>query len=299
VVTGAGRGIGRGIALTLAAQGARVVVADYGGRVDTLAEASSEAADGVVAEIRAAGGEAVACYEDVATMAGGRRVVEAAVDSFGRLDGLVCCAGIHVRKYLWELEEREWDEMIAVHLKGHFACAQAAARVMMPQRAGRMVFFSSAAAGGSADQPSYSAAKAGILGFAWSCAGALGPHGITVNCVMPGGATRMTDKIWGDQGQLTDEVGQRLRSDLAAGTYRDPINVAPLIVYLLSDQAAGINGQVFGAVGYQIARLNDLGYAGIMKSDGPWDPDALFERFPKEMGTELPRKALPWPPSPA
>src|SRR5262245_11200368 len=104
VVTGAGRGIGRGSAVSLAAKGAGVVVAGYGGPVGAQGDASAEPADGVVAAIRAAGGQAIACYEDVATLAGGRRVVEAAVDGFGRLDGLVCCAGIHVRKYLWELE---------------------------------------------------------------------------------------------------------------------------------------------------------------------------------------------------
>ena len=161
VVTGAGRGIGRAIALGLAAQGARVVVADYGGALDARDGSSSAPADEVVAEIQADGGEAVACVEDVSTMQGGQRIMQSAVDHFGGLDGVTCCAGIMVQKFLWEMDERDWDDVIAVHLKGHFSCAQAAARIMIPQESGRLVFISSGSFAGIASQPSYSAAKAG------------------------------------------------------------------------------------------------------------------------------------------
>src|SRR3974390_1147414 len=145
VVTGGGRGIGRATAIAAAAEGANVVVADYGGGVDRRADASSDAANEVVAEITAAGGRAVAAAEDVSTMEGGRRIVAAAVDHFGRLDGIACFAGITVTKYLWELDERDWDDVINVHLKGHFSCAQAAARVMMEQGSGSLVFIGSGA----------------------------------------------------------------------------------------------------------------------------------------------------------
>jgi len=296
VVTGGGRGIGRAIALLAAAQGARLVVADYGGALDSRQAGSSGPADDVVAEIKAAGGEAVACAEDVSTMAGGQRMVQMAVDHFGRLDGIVCCAGIMVQKYMWDMSESDWDDVIAVHLKGHFSCAQAAARVMMAQGSGQLVFISSGSYAGIANQPSYSAAKAGILGFTWSCASALRPHGITTNCVVPSAATRMSDKTLGEYISLSDQPGEAVSSEHAAGTYRDPANIAPLVVFLLSDAAAEVNGQVFRAVGYQIDRLGDLSFDRSMKSEGPWDLDSLFERIPREMGPDLKREPLPWPP---
>jgi NAD(P)-dependent dehydrogenase (short-subunit alcohol dehydrogenase family) len=192
VVTGGGRGIGRAIALAAAREGADVVVADYGGALHAREGASSKPADDVVAEITGAGGRAVAAAEDVSTMEGGRNVVQAAVDNFGRLDGLVCCAGLTVTKYLWEMEERDWDDVIAVHLKGHFSCAQAAARVMMPQESGSLVFIGSGAFAGTPNMPSYATAKGGVLGFTWSTANALARFGITTNCVVPSAATRMS-----------------------------------------------------------------------------------------------------------
>ena len=200
-------------------------------------------------------------------MDGGRRIMQAAVDRFGRLDGMVCCAGIMVQKYLWEMDEKDWDDVIAVHLKGHFSCAQAAARVMMPQGSGRLVFISSGSCAGIASQPSYSAAKAGILGFTWSCASALFPHGITTNCVVPSAATRMSDKTLGDYIPLSDQAGETVRSDFAGGTYRDPANIAPIAIYLLSDAAAEVNGQVFRAVGFQIDRLGELMYDRTMTNE--------------------------------
>jgi NAD(P)-dependent dehydrogenase (short-subunit alcohol dehydrogenase family) len=296
VVTGGGRGLGRAAALLLAASGAGVVVADYGGALDARERGTSEAADQVAAEIEAAGGRAVACAEDVATVDGGRRIVEAALDTFGRLDAMVCFAGIMVQKYLWEMDERDWDDVIAVHLKGHFSCAQAAARVMMPQRSGRLVFVGSGSWAGIANQPSYSAAKAGILGFAWSCASGLGTYGITTNCVLPNAATRMSDKTFSDYVALTDEPSDVVRSERAAGTFRDPAIVAPLVLYLVSDAAAAVNGQVFLQNGYRIARMDPISFGSSMESDGPWDRDALFARFAEELGPDLSRQSLPWPP---
>src|ERR1700722_11631136 len=298
VITGAGRGIGRAIAIAGAAEGASVVVADYGGEGGGPAGGSSGPARGVVDEIVAAGGQAVAVGADVSTMDGGRRVVQTAVDSFGRLDGLVCCAGISVMKYLWELEEREWDDVIAVHLKGHFSCAQAAARVMMPQRAGSLVFIGSGAFAGAPNLPSYATAKAGVLGFTWSTANALRWHGITTNCVVPSAATRMSDSIFGEAQLLREEPGPLVRSELAAGTERDPGNVAPAVLYLLGDAARGINGQVLRVQGYEVARLGEVDWDKVMTNDGPWDIATIATRLPKELGPKTTPTPVPWPERP-
>jgi NAD(P)-dependent dehydrogenase (short-subunit alcohol dehydrogenase family) len=295
VITGGGRGIGRATALAAAAEGAGVVVADYGGELDQRGGGSSTAADAVVAEITAAGGNAVAAAEDVSTIEGGRRIVDAAVDAFGRLDGMVCFAGITVTKYLWELDERDWDDVIAVHLKGHFSCAQAAARVMMPQGSGSLVFIGSGAMNGTPNMPSYATAKAGILGLTWSTAYALAEYGITTNCVVPSAATRMSDHIYGEAEMLSDAVGETIRSDLASGTYRDPANIAPLVCYLLGDEARDINGQIFRAQGFEVAHLGGLAWDKVMKNEGPWDVATVAARLPEELGPTLTLRPVPWP----
>jgi NAD(P)-dependent dehydrogenase (short-subunit alcohol dehydrogenase family) len=298
VVTGGGRGIGRAVALAAAEAGAKVVIADYGGAVDRNIAGSSETADVVVAEITAAGGEAVACAVDVSTMAGGREVVDAAVDSFGRLDAMVCSAGITALKYLWDIEEQEWDDVIGVHLKGHFSCAKAAARVMVPQQSGSLVFMSSGALNGMPNMTAYATAKAGILGFTWSTANALGRFGITTNCMVPSAATRMSDNIYANAGKLTERLGDNMRSDLASGTYRDPGNVAPFAVYLMSDAARDVNGQIFRVQGYEVGRLGMLRYAPVITNLGPWDVDTLAERVPAELGPDLQPLPMPWPEPP-
>ncbi|HET6954492.1 MAG TPA: SDR family oxidoreductase [Acidimicrobiales bacterium] len=295
VVTGGGRGIGRAIALAAAEAGAGVVVADYGGAVDCTEAGSSEAADAVVKAITASGGEAVAAAVDVSTMAGAQAAVEAAVDAFGHLDAMVCSAGITVTKYLWDISEQEWDDVINVHLKGHFCCAKAAARVMVPRRSGTLIFFSSGALNGMPNMTAYATAKAGILGFTWSTANAVGRFGITTNCMVPSAATRMSDSIYGNAGKLTERFGDAMRSDLATGTYRDPANVAPFAVYLMSDAARDINGQVFRVQGYEVGRLGMLRYAPTITNLGPWDVDTLAERVPAELGPDLQPLPMPWP----
>jgi len=298
VITGAGRGIGRATAIAAAAEGASVVVADYGGALDHRGDASSEAADEVVGAITAAGGRAVAAAEDVSTMAGGSRIIDTAIQSFGRLDGLVCFAGITVTKYLWELDERDWDDVIGVHLKGHFSCAQAAAKVMMPQGSGSLVFIGSGAMNGTPNMPSYATAKAGILGLTWSTAYALAQYGITTNCVVPSAATRMSDHIYGDAEMLSDQVGDTIRSDLAGGTYRDPANIAPIVCYLLGADARDINGQVFRAQGFEIAHLSGLAWDKVMRNEGPWDTATVAARLPEELGPTLTPRPVPWPERP-
>jgi NAD(P)-dependent dehydrogenase (short-subunit alcohol dehydrogenase family) len=170
---------------------------------------------------------------------------------------------------------------------------------MMRKGTGRLVFVSSGSWAGIENQPSYSAAKAGIIGFTWSCAAGLARYGITTNCVMPNAATRMSDKTFSEFVSLTDEESYVVRSDRASGTFRDPANIGPLVLYLLSDAAAGVNGQVLLQDGYQIARMDPVTFGASMSSEGPWDLERLFEQFPAALGPDLCRRPMPWPPSTA
>ena len=299
VVTGGGRGIGRAVAGRLAREGAAVVVVDYGGSVDTSGGPSPAVAETAAAEIRDEGGRASACFVDVSTMKGGRRAVQQALDDFGRLDAMVCCAGIIPKGDLLTASEEVWDRTIATNLKGHFSCAQAAARVMAEQGSGRLVFFASRAAFGSTSGTiAYSTTKAGILGLTFTAAQELVQHGITANCVLPSAATRMIDYV-------SDTAGIRQgrpHSSEAAGTTFDPEHIGPLVAYLLSDAAHHVNGQVFGVVGTQISLLERARWAANLHADEPWrleGPDGLLERAPQAFGKDLGRRPFEWdaPPS--
>jgi NAD(P)-dependent dehydrogenase (short-subunit alcohol dehydrogenase family) len=299
VVTGGARGIGREICLLAAAEGAKVVVADYGGAVTSRADASAAAADAVVDEIKAAGGEAVAAFADVSTMDGGRAIVQTAVDSYGKIDALVANAGITSTKYMWELEEQEWDDVIAVNLKGVFSCFQAAARKMIDQGFGTLLSISSGAAFMSPPNlPAYSASKGGVMSFTFSTANSLERYGINVNCVIPSASTRMSDNIYGSADMLTDQMGETIRSELAAGSYRDPKHVAPTVVYLLGDDAKTITGQVFRAVGYEVQHLAPARYDKSMTQYGGFDVETVARRLKPELGPMLRPLPIPWPEKP-
>jgi NAD(P)-dependent dehydrogenase (short-subunit alcohol dehydrogenase family) len=191
---------------------------------------------------------------------------------------------------------REWDEVIRVHLRGHFACTKAAARLMIAQKSGRILYFSSAAAlSGGAEQPSYVAAKAGILGLLTSSARGLAPYGITVNCILPGAATRMTDLIW--KGRVTGDVDLTLPSDQAPGTWRDPANVATLPLFLLTELGSQVTGQAFGVVGQQVTQVRLPTYGFTMKSETPWTLSDFSEAFMEAFGLPLGLKDTTWPPT--
>ena len=191
VVTGAGRGLGRCHALALAAEGAKVVINDLGGAVDGTG-ADKSPADEVVAEIKKMGGEAVANYDSVATMEGGEKIIKAAIDNFGRLDILVNNAGVLRDRMIFNMTEEEWDTVISVHLKGHFACTKHACIIFRQQRSGRIINTSSEAGLGNMGQANYSAAKEGIVGFTRTVARDMGRYGVTCNAIRPRAATRMT-----------------------------------------------------------------------------------------------------------
>jgi NAD(P)-dependent dehydrogenase (short-subunit alcohol dehydrogenase family) len=281
-ITGSGRGIGRGIALLMAKEGAKVVN-DLGG--DVHGEGADRApAQQVVDEIKKAGGQGVANTDNIATVKGGEGLVQTAVDSFGRLDILVNCAGILRDRMIFNMTEEEWDAVIAVHLKGHFCTIRPASAVMRQQKGGRIINFSSGSALGAPGQPNYAAAKAGILGLTFSCANALAKYGITCNAIMPGAATRMTDTI---PANFAQQMGLSTSSEQAQTSPMDPGNVAPIVVFLASDAAQNVNGQVFGASGYRISLYTHMVPEKVIYSQGPWDLDHLFKVFDNTLGSNL------------
>lgn len=276
VVTGAGHGIGRGEALLLAAQGARVVVNDLGG------SASGEGADKRPAEevagiIRSRGGEAVANYDDVADWGGSERLVHQAVEAFGRLDVLVNNAGIIRDKMLFAMTEDDFDSVLRVHLKGTFATTHHAmawwrerSKAGDPVRAAVVNTVSSAGLQGNVGQANYGSAKAGIaaLTIITSLEGAR--YGVRANAVAPGGVTRLTGGVVKDMElKEPDEFGPEEFSKL------NPGNSAPMVAWLASDEALHVTGQVFRAVGNNIAHYEPWKLGASVdnpRGEATWDP---------------------------
>ncbi len=248
IVTGAGRGIGRGHALEFGRQGAQVVVNDLGG--STAGQGGSHSpADEVVAEIVAEGGEAVANFDDVADWKGAESLVQTALDRFGRLDVVVNNAGILRDRMLFNMTEQEWDDVIRVHLKGTFCPSRMAAAHWREQsKGGRAVdariINTSSVSGifGNVGQSNYGAAKAGIAAFTIIAAKELSRYGVTVNAVSPGARTRMTENLGGGGAQAPEEGFDS----------RSPDNIAPVVVWLGSADSSGITGQVFEVGGGRI-----------------------------------------------
>ena len=259
-VTGAGRGIGRAVALACAAEGARVVVADYGVGM-AGEEPTSDVAD--------AGGTAVAVADTVTTMAGGQRIVQTAIDSWGSIDGVVCVAGILRERMLFNMSEEEFDPVVETHLKGTFTVFRAASAIMRKQGSGTLVGFTSGAFAGSVAQANYSAAKGGIVSLVRSAAAGLSRYGVTANAIAPVARTRMSANV-----------------PMELGEMGEPEDVAPLVVYLLSEQARHVTGQVYTAVGGKIAVWNQPTEVRAMYKDGRWTPQEIEARLDSTVGQE-------------
>ncbi|HYH32798.1 MAG TPA: SDR family NAD(P)-dependent oxidoreductase [Pseudonocardia sp.] len=271
VVTGAGRGIGAGIARLLAAEGAAVVVNDLGAEVDGSGADTGPAAT-VAQEITDAGGTAVSDGGDVADPEVGERLVRTAVDKFGALDALVNAAGILRDRMIFNLAEKEWDDVIRVHLKGHFSTTKPASAYWREQRNAeghyRLINFTSVSGlYGAPGQPNYAAAKMGIVGLTYSCANALAKYGVTANAISPGAATRMIASI----------PTERQRGTLPSDDERSPDNIAPIVAYLASTASDWLTGQVIGARGYEVHLMNKPEPIRHVVSNGPWEPDRLAD----------------------
>jgi NAD(P)-dependent dehydrogenase (short-subunit alcohol dehydrogenase family) len=270
VVTGAGRGIGREHALALASAGAKVVVNDLGGSTAGEGEDRSPA-QAVVDEIASAGGEARANYDNVADFARAGSLIQQAIAEFGRLDILVNNAGIIRDRMLVNMTEDEWDAVVDVHLKGHFAPTHHAAVYWREQskagnRINGRVINTSSPSGlfGNVGQTNYGAAKAGIAAFTVIAALELERYGVTVNCLAPNARTRLTERTFG-----------AIPVPQAGFDPMDPANISPVVVALASDAAQGITGQCFFV------------YGGVINVLKPWEPGAFLAKDERWDASEL------------
>ncbi|MBF6332694.1 SDR family oxidoreductase [Nocardia transvalensis] len=271
IVTGAGRGIGRAHALAFAAAGADVVVNDLGAELDGVGRSDSPAAQ-VVEEILELGGKAVVNGDDVADWAGAQRLIQQAVDTFGGLDVLVNNAGIVRDRMLVNLAEEEWDAVIRVHLKGHFATMRHAAAYWRGQaKAGRPVdariVNTSSGAGlqGSVGQGNYAAAKAGIAGLTLTAAAEFARYGVTVNAIAPAARTRMTETVFADMMARPEDGFDAMA----------PENVSPLVVWLGSADSAGVTGRMFEVEGGKVALADGWRHGVAVDRGARWEPAEL------------------------
>ena len=296
LITGGGRSIGRAVALLMAEHGAKIVVNDLGVALDG-SEPSHGPADETVAEIGEGGGDAVACYDSVSDYEAAGRIVQTAVDRFGRLDILVNPAGILRDRMVFNMAKEEWDAVLAVHLKGHFNLLSHASKLMRAQRSGRIVTFSSTSGlWGNSGQANYGAAKDGVAGLTRTAARDLGQYGVTVNCITPSAETRMTGSVPDAARDLRAQMGIAAAS--AAGMIqlaRPAEAIAPVAVWLASGEAADVNGQIFYVAG---------GLVGLMSQPAPgrsvtkpgnerWTIAELASVFPSSLGMDLPNPAPP------
>ena len=276
IVTGSGRGVGRGVAMLMAQEGAQVVVVDPGVNVDGSGFDQS-VAQVVADEINQAGGSAVACTESVATMEGGEAIVQAAIDNFGKLDIVVTCAGILRDRMVFNMTEQEWDDVIAVHLKGTFTVVKHAAILFRQQRSGRIITFSSESGLiGNSGQANYGAAKSGIAGFTKVVAKDMGRYGVTANAIAPRASTRMISAIPDSAAEIRARGGVAPISGEDQIRDLDPDAIAPFVCFLASDYAARVNGQTFLVYGSQVSLMSQpRPMNSIFTPSGHWTMDEL------------------------
>ncbi len=274
VVTGAGRGIGRAIALILAELGAGVVVNDLGTPTVDGQFRNTSPADKVVREIQEAGGKAVASYHSVADYDGSRQIIDAAINTFGRIDALVNNAGITGSKAIYELSPEQFDEVVQVHAYGTFNCTRHACVYMKKQGYGRIVNVTSRAGlTGQMGAAAYGTGKGGVYGFTNVVARDLAAFGIVVNAINPAAAlTRMvTGSIDRARERGLDEASAKRMLSVA----QDPRDVAVVVAYLCSSEAGGVNGQFFFVQGAKVGLFEPITVGQSVDKEGHWTPDEL------------------------
>ena len=285
VITGAGNGIGREHALLFAGEGANVVVNDLGGNPDgTGADASP--ATRVAQEICAAGGEAVPNHDDIADFAGAKRLIHAAIETYGKLDVLVNNAGILRDQFLHRMTEEEWDLVVRVHLKGHFSTLRHAAdhwrtRSKAGEEVRGSVINTTSASGtylANPGQANYGSAKAAIAALTLVAAAELGRLGVRVNAVAPAARTRLTVDVPGMVGELMKKP-----EDPDAFDTFDPAHVAPLVAYLAREDCP-LTGKLFAVQGGAISELTGWTAGETFSTDGPWTQEILE----RELGAGVP-----------
>ncbi|GMU40072.1 MAG: putative short-chain dehydrogenase/reductase [Chloroflexota bacterium] len=299
IVTGAARGIGRGVALQMAEEGAAVVVADFGGNLDGSGSDKGPS-DQVVQEIRAMGGRAIAHYGDVSKFADMKDLVDTTMKEFGRVDALCHVAGILRDRMVFNMTEEEWDAVLNVHLKGAFNTVRNVLPPMLKQQYGRILLFSSGSGLGSTGQANYSAAKEGMVGFARALSREVGPYGIAVNAVYPGGNTRMTQSVPAAAAQIRAAAGiLRQGRPVAAQAApapdgpspRDPENNAPTVTWLCTEAGGAVSGHVIGTSGWQASRYSPRQVVKSIHQPRFWTIDELSRAVPGQLLDGVPNPA--------
>lgn len=300
VVTGSGQGIGKAIAIALAGEGAKVVVNNRS------PESKGGTAEETVKAIIEAGGKAIAVYGDVAQMDVCEKLIKTAIDSWGTIDILINNAGINRDRMVWNMSEEEWDAVVDVILKGTFGCTKFAAAHMRQQKKGRILNITSQAGlDGNAGQPNYSAAKAGVVGFTKACALALGRYGITVNVLSPQADTRIWRSVTPERARemgvvrglvTAEEVATVSDEEVYTRIFGAADDVTPIVVYLASDHAANINGQVFFARGGRISLYAPPTQIKSIYKKGRWTYEELSSLMPSSLAANLVNPAPPEPP---
>lgn len=286
VVTGAGRGIGAGIARLLASEGAGVVINDLGVQLDGSGPDADPAAQ-LAEKIRAEGGEAIANSADVADFAAAESLIRSAIDAYGRLDVLINVAGILRDKMIFNMPEDDWDAVIRVHLKGTFNTSRHASAhwrsLRDPAAHHRIINFTSGAGlHGAPGQPNYAAAKLGIVGLTYSLANALRAYGVTANAIAPVASTRMTQSI-------PDSRRRTAVSD--DDPQRSPANIAPCVAYLASTKSDWCTGQVIYSRGYEIGLYNVPEIIRLVGSPGPWELETAFRMMEQTFKPAVPARS--------